>query len=321
MIRILNAEPSDYSPEALRILQSIGEVREGQFTRSELIRELGDYDILIVRLGFEIDREVINAGGRLKGVVSATTGMDHIDVEYAQERGVQVLCLKGETEFLRSIPATSEHTWGLLLALVRHIPQAHNAVLKGSWNREDFVGHELSGKALGLLGVGRIGEKIARFGNAFGMRVGGYDPYREPWLPGVTRHTSLRSLLESSGILTIHLPLNPETQNLIGNVELGWLPRGSLLVNTSRGEIIDENALSAALESGHLGGAALDVIRDERNEQSRLKSPILKLARTHPNLIITPHIGGATFESMRATELFMANKLARFLHENPNSGK
>lgn len=314
MTIILNLEPENYSPRAQAMLENLGEVRKGPLTRSALLAALADVEVLIVRLGHQIDCEILDAAPRLKAIVSATTGLDHIDLDCAAQKGIAVLSLRGETEFLRSIPATAEHTWALLLALVRHIPQAFASVLDGEWDRDRFKGHDLSGKRLGILGLGRIGEKIARYGLAFGMDVAAYDPFRRDWLPDVSRQSGMEALFKRSEILSIHVPLNDSTVNLVDARLLSLLPAGALLVNTSRGQIVNETALLDALSRGHLGGAALDVIWHERRGALDA-SPLVRYARTHDNLLITPHIAGATYESMAATEIFMARKLIDFLRD------
>lgn len=315
--RILIAEPENYSPLACEIYRELGPVEVGPLTRGELKRRLADYEVLVVRLVHQIDRELLAYAPRLRAIVSPTTGLDHIDLDAAGKQGVAVLSLRGETEFLRGIPATAELTWGLLLALVRRIPQAVHSVLQGEWNRDAFKGRDLAGQTLGILGLGRIGEKIARYGLAFGMRVISFDPYREEWVEGVERVDSLAELLERSNVLSIHVPLNDETRGMIGPSELAQLPEGALLVNTARGEVLDEVSLLAALESGRLGGAALDVTAGERSGGS---PDLLDYARSHDNLLITPHIGGATVESMAATEVFMAKKLKEYWTRNTRKG-
>jgi D-3-phosphoglycerate dehydrogenase len=319
-MRILNLEPDNYSPQALSILETVGQVTEGPLTRQQLRDALPDCDVLIVRLGHQIDREVLACGSRLKVLISATTGLDHIDEEYAAERGIAVLSLRGETEFLRSIPATAEHTWGLLLALLRNLPAAYQSVLAGEWNRDRFRGHDLAGKTLGIVGLGRIGEKVAAYGQAFGMRVIAYDPFRADWISGVEKAEQLDDLLAQTNVLTIHVPLGPSTVWLIGKPQLDLLPEGAVLINTARGEVVDEDALLEALQAGRLMAAGLDVIWGERRTDWR-ESPLLEYARGHSNLFITPHIGGATVESMEATEIFMARRLAQFLTEEGLLGK
>ncbi len=313
MIRILNAEAHGYCEEARTILKELGALTEGDLNREELLAQIGEHDVLIVRLAHQVDRDVIDAGHHLKAIVSATTGLDHIDVAYAQSRGIKVLSLKGETAFLDTVWATVEHTWALLLALQRHIPHAYASVQRGEWDRDRFRGCELYGKRLGIVGLGRIGRKVARYGLAFHMDVLAYDPYATAWVDGVTRCPTLASVLSQSDVLTLHVPLNDETEGCIGAEELARLPEGAVLINTARGAVLDEGALVGALESGHLAGAALDVICYEREAALRRSSPLLVYAATHHNLLVTPHIGGATFDSMAKTEVFMARTLASVL--------
>jgi len=316
LIRILNAEPLNYSPQARRILQSLGKLDERQVARHELLFLLKDYDVLIVRLGLQVDRQVIDAAPRLKAIVTATTGLDHIDVDYAHQRGIAVLSVRGETEFLRSIPATAELTWGLLLALARRIPWAFEAVKRGEWQRDAFRGHDLVGKHLSILGLGRIGERVAGYGLAFSMQVAAYDPYRTGWLEGVGRSQTLKELVEWGDVLTLHVPLSTETVGLIGAEQLAWMSPQACLINTSRGAVVDEAALLLALQDSKLAGAALDVVSGETGKDQETTHRLIAYAGSHDNLIITPHIGGATVDSMAATEVFMAKKLSNFLNKS-----
>ncbi|TDI73636.1 MAG: hydroxyacid dehydrogenase [Bacteroidetes bacterium] len=315
MIRILNAEPKGYCINAREILKSVGELYEEELDREKLLRIIGKYEILIVRLGIQVDKEALDAGHNLVAVVTATTGLDHIDIQHAQKKGVKVLSLHGEADFLRKVGATAEHTWALLLALIRKVPQASRSVLNGYWDRDKFRGSELRGKRLGILGLGRLGEKIALYGNAFEMKVLAYDPFRTAWPNDVIRCSNLNALLSKSEILSIHIPLNEKTKGLIGKQELAVLLEDGILINTSRGEIVDSHALIESLSEGHLAGAAVDVIEGERNAAMRDKNSLIAYAKTHSKLLITPHIGGATWESMASTEVFMAKKLKTFLSD------
>ena len=182
MINILNAEPLNYSSEARKILESLGNIDEKLLKRNELLSCISEYHVLIIRFGFQIDEEIIEAGKNLKVIVTATTGLDHIDTEYATSKSIKIISLQGEKEFLSSIPATAEYTWGLLLALMRRIPSAFESVKRGFWNRDEFRGHNLAGRKLGILGLGRIGERVALYGLAFEMNVLAFDPYRKKWL-------------------------------------------------------------------------------------------------------------------------------------------
>ncbi len=322
--RVLNVEPLGYSASARAALEAVAEMVDGPYSRSELIDAVATADGLIVRLGHAIDDEVLSASPRLHVISSATTGLDHIDLEAAARRGVTVLSLKGETEFLRSIRATSEHTWAILLALVRRIHRAHHHVENGGWDRDRFRGQELAGRRLGIVGFGRIGSRVCQYGLSFGMDVMAYDPYLDRWPEDAAHAPSLQAMLERTDVLTIHVPLNDETRGMIGGAELGLLPSRAIVVNTSRGGIVDEAALLAALESGHLAGAALDVLDHEDAlvaGTGGAQHPLLAYAAAHDNLLLTPHLGGATHESMASTEEFMALKLRAWLTRHRGEGE
>jgi D-3-phosphoglycerate dehydrogenase len=312
MLRIGILEPDRYPKRARAILDSLGEVRVKADTTS-LQHFLSDVSVLVIRLRYLLNREFLDQAPQLKIISTATTGLDHIDLQLAQSRNIAVLSLRGETEFLRTVTATAEHTWGLLLALIRHIPQAHYSVMSGDWNRDRFFGRELQGRTLGIVGLGRIGQMVARYGLAFRMKVIAYDPFQTEWLDGVARATSLKDLAAASDVLSIHVPLSGETTHLIGRDELADLKPGAIVLNTSRGAVLDESALLDSLGDGRIGGAALDVIHDEYSTTSDLRDRLLRYAASHENLLITPHLGGATHDSLEKVEVFMAEKLARHL--------
>lgn len=311
--RILNAEPDRYSSRARALLEEVAEVTEEPLDRDGLLRAIPGYDALIVRLGHRVDASVLDAGSRLRVVATATTGLDHIDLKAAKLREVEVLSLRGENEFLRTVVATAEHTWAVLLALLRRIPAASAAVQRGEWDRDGFRGRELDGKRLGIVGLGRIGERVARYGQAFGMEVRAFDRYREGWPDDVIRMPTLETLLETSDVLTIHVPSNEDTKGMIGRRQLSRLPAGAVVVNTARGALLDGAAVADFVKSGRLAGAAVDVLEGETGPGGIAADPLLLAARETDRVLVTPHIAGATSESMEKTEVFMARKLAEFL--------
>jgi D-3-phosphoglycerate dehydrogenase len=310
-VRILNVEPEGYSPKARKILDTLGEVTEKPLDFAGLLNAVAEYEVLITRFGHRMDEELFAAAPRLRALVSTTTGLDHIDLKAAAGYGVTVLSLQGETAFLKELSATAELAWGLLLSLLRRIPQAFQSVREGCWDRDVFRGNELRGKHLGILGFGRLGRMVAEYGCAFGMTVAAYDPYASDWPMGVEFCSAAEDLMGDAQVLSIHVPLNDETRCFMNKTMLERLPAGAILINTSRGAVVDEEALLAALESGHLAGAGLDVVADELSGGP--SQALLAYTRGHDNLVITPHMGGATVESMGKTEVFMAQKLARFL--------
>ncbi|MBI2890108.1 MAG: hydroxyacid dehydrogenase [Nitrospirae bacterium] len=269
------------------------------------------FDAVMIRWQRSVPPGLILSSPRLRAIVSPTTGVDHIGVDAAAHRGVRVFSLHHHPPLLRNVTSTAEHAFGLLLSLVRRIPQACSSVKRAEWRQSPFFGRELSGLGLGILGFGRLGRMMARYGRAFGMRVAAYDPHPGS-VPGyVRRARSLRSLLARSDVLTLHLPLNARTAGAVGEAEFRQLPKGSVLINTSRGEIVDEQALLRSLRSGHLAGAALDVLIGERKGISA-NHPLVQYARSHPNLLVTPHLGGATAEAMERTDLFVIGEFRQW---------
>lgn len=324
--RIVNAEIDGYSAVALDRLRDVAEVAcHGDLDRDGLIALLkaDPADVLIVRLGFHLDRaffEELGPDRCPRAIATATTGLNHVDLDAARQRGIAVLSLKGELEFLRTVTATAEHTWGLLLALIRHLPEAVADTREGNWRRDLFRGIDLSGRTLGIVGLGRIGTIVARYADAFGMTVLAAEPKLEQgWTEDQrVEIMPLEPLLRASDIITLHVDYSAATHGLIGTAAFDAMKPGALLVNTSRGAVIDQTALLDSLESGKLGGAALDVIaeEDDSKDEAKRHSPLIAYAREHPNLLITPHIGGATMDSMHKTEIFMAGKIATWLSEN-----
>lgn len=309
--RIVILEPENYPPRAFEILRLVGEV-ELNDGKQNLGKLLSPATVLVLRLKFFVTREFLDQAPNVKVIATATTGLDHIDLATAAARGVAVLSLRGETAFLQTVTATAEHTWGLLLSLLRYIPEAHQSVINGQWDRSRFFGRELQGRTLGIVGLGRIGQMVARYGLAFRMKVIAHDPFQSEWIENVQRAANLDEVVAASDVLSIHVPLSEETKHLIGARQFASAKPGCIIVNTSRGSVLDEQSLLDALEQGHLGGAALDVIQNEY-ESVALRDRLIKYAATHRNLLITPHLGGATTDSLEKVEIFMAEKLARFL--------
>ncbi|HLE57466.1 MAG TPA: NAD(P)-dependent oxidoreductase [Rhodothermia bacterium] len=316
-LKAICPEPQNYSAAGLSAIGKLAELVSRPIQHEELVRIIPEFDLLFVRLQTAVTRDLLESATRLRAVISPTTGLNHIDLDAAAEFNIEVFHLRGQTEFLRSIPSTAEHTWALLLALVRRVPEAFESVRRGRWEQDPFRGIELHEKHLGVVGCGRLGSIVAHYGRAFGMSVSAFDPYAEFVPSYVDRCGSLEELLLKSDVLSVHVPLNDETTGMIGARQLESLPDGAVLINTSRGEIIDEEALLQALVSGRLSGAAVDVIRNELSPSERGRT-LVSYARTHENLIITPHIGGATIEAVEKTDLFIVGRLVEWLKQPVN---
>jgi D-3-phosphoglycerate dehydrogenase / 2-oxoglutarate reductase len=268
----------------------------------ELADRIEGYDALIVRSATQVTAELIERAARLKVIGRAGVGVDNVDVQAATKRGVLVVNAPEST-----VISASEHTIGLLLALARSIPQAHAALKAGSWERSRFAGIELAEKTLGLVGFGRIGHQVARRAHGLSMHIVAYDPFvssermREL---GVERAESLSNLLAVSDFVTLHTTLSPENRGLIGERELANAKDGIRIVNAARGELIDESALAAALRSGKVAAAALDVFSEEP-----YSGPLLEL----DNVIVTPHLGASTQEAQDRAGVIVAEQVAAAL--------
>lgn len=311
--KILVAESTRFTSRAETILRGLGEVSLADLDRPGLLRAVIDAEVLWVRLRHRIDSEVLGNAPKLKFLVSPTTGLNHIDLSEAEKRGIQLVSLRGQTDFLREIRATAEHTIGLSLALLRHVTQAHAQVVSGHWNRDAFWGNELAGKTIGIVGYGRLGRIVAEYFKVFGCGVLVADPEVAPSeLASRVSFRPLPELLAEADLVTLHVNLSDATQKFFGRDQFARMKAGAWFINTARGELVDEDALLGALQSGRLAGAALDVLSDER-PAGMTDHPVVQYAKTHDNVLITPHIGGCTFESVEKTEIFAAEKLRSLL--------
>lgn len=281
---------------------------------------LNQADVIIAPLGYYYGKDKIDQSLNLKIISSNTTGHPHIDVDYARKKGIQVITLKEQREFLKTITPTAELTWGLIIAITRNMIPACRSVLQGKWDRWPFGGTSmLSRMSLGVAGYGRLGSMVANYGKCFGMTVRYYDPYVSQSDPSIQRIDSLVELVKISDVVTIHIPHEPETEKLFNKEIFSHFKKGSYLINTSRGELIDHKALLESLKNGTLAGAALDVFEGEFTPefQDTLKDhPLLKYAQDHDNLIITPHIGGSTIDAWRLTEEYTIKKIIEALNLN-----
>lgn len=298
MARVVIADALERS--GLELLAKAGlevvEVPKGE--RQRLGDFLREAEGLVVRSATRVTAVLLDQAPALRVVARAGVGVDNVDVEAATARGI--LVVNAPTANLIS---AVEHTFALLLALVRHVPAAHASMMRGEWERGKFLGWELHGKTLGIVGLGRIGQRVAQRARAFEMQILAYDPHlpRERMASLGVEPVSLGELIERADVVTLHTPLTRETRNLIGAAELGRMKPGAFLVNCGRGGLVDEEALLASLESGHLAGAGLDVFEEEPTRR-------LELVR-HPRVVATPHLGAQTREAQERVALETAEAL------------
>ena len=305
-MKILVCDP--ISPKGIALLQQRPEfqvgVLEKRLPEADLLGQVSDVVGMIVRSETKVTRKVIEAAPNLKVVGRAGVGVDNIDVEAATEHGVVVMNTPGGNTI-----STAELSFGMMISLARKIPQAHGSMSAGEWNRKQFAGTELSGKTLGVLGLGRIGGEVARRALAFGMRVIGYDPFlteaRAKSL-GVEIASDLDGVYREADFITVHMPVTEQTRHMFNTAAFTKMKPGVRLVNCARGEIIKDDDLIAALDSGKVTAAALDVFASEPLAQDH---PF----RAHPAITLTPHLGASTKEAQVKCGIEVAEVLTGYL--------
>lgn len=309
---------SRFADGARAVLKQAGDVVDFG-DRESFAARLPEADAIVVGLEVRLVGEVLERAGRLRVIASRTSQLRHIDLAETARRGITVLSIDPQAPVMRETTSTAELTMALLLSLVRNVPWAFDAVKDGRWERFGYGGRELRGKTLGILGFGRLGTMVCGYAQAFGMRVLAHD--REEKHDEIAARGAdpvpLDRLLEESDVFSVHCTWSEETRGLIGAEQLRLLRPGTVLVNTARGEIVDEPALLDALESRRLAGAAIDTLANEDPDGGHLAgNPLVEYARTHENLIIVPHLGGATVEATERTQCYISEKLVAWLESN-----
>jgi D-3-phosphoglycerate dehydrogenase / 2-oxoglutarate reductase len=296
-VRVLVAEP--LSTEGLELLATEHEVDyRPELSRDDFLRLLPEYDALVVRSGVKVDAQAIAAGQRLRAVGRAGVGVDNIDVNAATAAGITVVNAPTANTI-----AAAELTVGLIYALARNVPQADASMRRGEWRRADFMGMELRGKTLGIIGLGKIGMAVAERARAMEMSILGSDPFVDA-ATAATRAIDLvdvAELLRRADVITVHVPLNDATRGLIDSDALALMKPGARLINVARGGVVDEAALATALREGRLAGAAIDVYEHEPPNGS----PLLDA----PNTVLMPHLGASTREAQQKAGVEVAEQV------------
>jgi D-3-phosphoglycerate dehydrogenase len=310
---ILCADRFFMSREAMMILENAGKVVWADCrNEDDLIRKVCENKPkVIVSEYFRITSQVMDASPNLRGIVVWGVGYDHVDVEAASERGIYVVNTAGS-----NAESVAEHVFGLILCLSRKIHRLDDFVRTGRWvTREEsglppgLVAQDIYGKTIGIIGLGAVGSRVARIARGFNMRILAYDPYISPETARErgAELVSLEKLLRESDFITLHVPLNKETERMISVKELSLMKPTAYLINTSRGRVIDEEALIKALEEKKIAGAGLDVFIEE---PVSLDNPLLKF----DNVIVTPHCAGNSIEALEKTSLMVAEEVVRILN-------
>ncbi len=304
-MKVLVCDP--VSPKAVSLLQQRPEfevvVLPKRLSEAELLPVVKDVTAMVVRSETKVTRKVIEAATHLRVVGRAGVGVDNVDVEAATQRGVVVMNTPGGNTI-----STAELTLSMILSLARKVPQAHGSMAAGKWDRKQFQGTELAGKTLGVLGLGRIGTEVARRAQAFGMKVLAYDPFLSQARArelGIEDQV-LDAVYRDADFITVHMPVTDQTRGMLNAEAFARMKPKVFVVNCARGEIIVENDLLAALDSGKVAGAALDVYATE-------PLPSEHPFRKHPSIVLTPHLGASTAEAQEKCGIEVAEVIAGYL--------
>ena len=300
--RVLIADSMSSQALATFAERGIEAVQPGKLSEQELLDTISDFDGLAIRSATKVTAELLEHAKKLRVVGRAGIGVDNVDIPACTKKGIVVM----NTPFGNAI-TTAEHAMAMMLSLARHIPQANDSTQASKWEKSRFMGMELTGKLLGIIGAGNIGSIVAKKSIGYGLRVQAYDPFlteQRADRMGIDK-VDLDTLLATSDIVSLHVPKTPETTNIISANALNKMKPGSLLINCARGGLVDELALQAALNSGHLKGAALDVFAVEPAKNN----PLFGL----PNVICTPHLGASTVEAQEKVAIQIAEQISDYL--------
>ena len=301
-MKILCLTPIKHLDGIYEHLESFGEVTyEPDFHEVDFnFFDVSGYDIIFCnpnKQSYKLDEFTLS---NFKGtIITASTGLNHIDMDYCKSNNIKVLSLTKDYDLINDLPSTAELAFGLMCSMLRNIPNGFDDVKNGGLDYDKFMGHQLKGKIVGIIGYGRLGKMMETYCNAFGMTVKIHDPYEG--------YDDLDLVLRESDIISLHVHVNDETKYMINKKMLVKMKKNSYIVNTSRGEIVNEKDIIEYLKKGHLKGYSSDVIEDEYG--NRNESPILKGIKEGLNIIVTPHVGGMTWEGQQKAYRWAIDKL------------
>ena len=316
MRKIAVITPVSHLKGIINLIQSKGEVFLHEEASKNQVRDLvltHNIDTLICNPNqqtYKIDKELLE-NTSIKTINSCSTGLNHIDLDYCKENNIEIQCHKNDYDLINELPSTSELAFSLMLSLLRQIPQGQKHVSEYSWDYTQFMGRQIKDLKVGIIGYGRLGKMMFNFCKAFGADVMIYDPYVKEQLTDsfLLNHwcISLEQLFEFSDVISLHVHVTDETKYMINKDLFGYIKKDCYIINTSRGEIVNENDIVEGLESGIITGYGTDVIENEFDDLT--KSPIINAMNSGENIIVTPHVGGMTIEGQTKAYKYSINKL------------
>ena len=308
IIKILCITPIEHLEGVYEKLLNYGEIiYRPDITKKELKILLNESSINYLftnpnKQNFILDKEVLD-NSKLKVINTCSTGLNHIDLNYCKENNIDVWSLKEDYELINDLPSTSELAFGLMMSLLRNIPKSFHSVRDGNWDYEPYVGHQIKGKTIGVIGYGRLGKIMCDLFYGWGVKLLASDPYERIT---TARGTPRLELLEKSDVVFLHTHVTDETRGMVDDEFLSQMKQGSYLINTARGELVDEDAIIESIKVGHLKGYGTDVIKDEFGDIKNSK--LVEFSKSN-NVLITPHVGGMTWEGQQRAYEWSINKL------------
>lgn len=309
-IKVLNTVDPVHSKTEIKKLKKYCQISTELYSRKRALKLSKEAKVILAGGRIKIDEELLNKAKNLKLILSPSTGTDHLALNIIKKNKIKIIHIAKKFQLINKFTATSELSFCLLLSLLRKTINSFNDAKEGIWSRDKYVGSQLKDKTIGILGLGRLGKISARIAKGFQMNVIAHD-IKKVKVSGV-KNVTFNNLIKSSDIIFIHIHLNKSTENLINLKIFRKMKKKSILINTSRGKIINEKDLLFALKKKMIAGAGLDVISGEWLEKKKLsKHPLIKYSKNNDNLIITAHIGGSTFESIKMARDYVFNYLLR----------
>lgn len=301
--KIINLEPKYFSDNAKKILKKYFRYIEYSSSAGKVKNQIKDADIIITRFKYKLDENLLFNSRKLKYIISATTGLDHIDLDYTMRNNIRVLSLKNQFHFLKKIKSSSEHTWALLLSLLKNIPKSFDSVKKLNWDRYKFLNNNLYNKKIGIVGFGRNGRNIKKYAESFDMKILTYDKK--------DRKDKLHRIFKNCDVVVLTIELNDITKRIINSELLDLVKKNFYLINTSRAEIINQNHLIKKIKKNKNFYFATDFLEFKDKSLVGSSKKLIKMTKSN-QILITPHIAGASLESWNLCEEYLAKKIAKY---------
>lgn len=304
-LKFLCPSPNLFSKEGLDFANKFFNLHAEKLDQKIFEKKAIEYDGILTRFDKQITKDILRSP-RMKYVISPTTGLTHIDLKSANDNDVTIISLQNEFDFLNTVTATAEHTIALIFALKRNILGASKSVEKGNWDTDNFKGTEINNCNIGIIGLGRLGKKVALLCSTLGANIFFYDPFVKPHKT-YSKVSSLDEIFEKCNVVSLHVNYNEKNHNLINSEIFANISSLDIFINTARGELVDECAMLKAYKDKRIKKLGIDVLNNENSQHNKTNS-VIKTSINNNNMLITPHIAGSTYESIAKTDIYVIEK-------------